>query len=33
MPRHKKEKELRATLGVKQSTKDRLDLNRAPGQC
>jgi hypothetical protein len=25
--------EARTTVGVKQDTKDRLDKNRAPGQC
>jgi hypothetical protein len=25
--------EARTTVGVKQNTKDRLDKNRAPGQC
>jgi len=29
----KKSKEPRTTVGVKQSTKDKLDRNRAPGQC
>jgi hypothetical protein len=29
----KKNNEPRTTVGVRQSTKDRLDLNRAPGQC
>jgi len=29
----KKSNETRTTVGVKQSTKDKLDNNRAPGQC
>jgi len=29
----KKSNETRTTVGVKQSTKDKLDRNRAPGQC
>ena len=29
----KKSNEARTTVGVKQSTKDMLDRNRAPGQC
>ena len=29
----KKSNETRTTVGVKQSTKDKLDSNRAPGQC
>ncbi len=29
----KKSNETRTTVGVKQSTKDKLDQNRAPGQC
>lgn len=29
----KKSDEFRTTVGVKQSTKDKLDRNRAPGQC
>ena len=29
----KKTTEARTTVGVRQSTKDRLDKNRAPGQC
>jgi len=29
----KKSNEARTTVGVKQSTKDKLDRNRAPGQC
>ncbi|MCL2679634.1 MAG: hypothetical protein FWF18_05060 [Dehalococcoidia bacterium] len=29
----KKVTEARTTVGVKQSTKDSLDRNRAPGQC
>jgi hypothetical protein len=29
----KKNTEARTTVGVRQSTKDRLDQNRAPGQC
>ncbi len=29
----KKSNEARTTVGVKQSTKDALDRNRAPGQC
>ena len=29
----KKSHETRTTVGVKQSTKDKLDRNRAPGQC
>jgi hypothetical protein len=29
----KKSNETRTTVGVKQSTKDKLDHNRAPGQC
>jgi hypothetical protein len=29
----KKSDEARTTVGVKQSTKDKLDHNRAPGQC
>jgi hypothetical protein len=29
----KKSNESRTTVGVKQSTKDKLDRNRAPGQC
>jgi hypothetical protein len=28
-----KTSEARTTVGVKQTTKDRLDKNRAPGQC
>jgi hypothetical protein len=28
-----KTSEARTTVGVKQNTKDRLDKNRAPGQC
>jgi len=30
---NKKTTEARTTVGVRQSTKDRLDKNRAPGQC
>jgi hypothetical protein len=26
-------KELRTTIGLKNSTKEKLDKNRAPGQC
>ena len=29
----KRSNETRTTVGVKQSTKDKLDRNRAPGQC
>lgn len=29
----KKSHETRTTVGVKQSTKEKLDRNRAPGQC
>jgi hypothetical protein len=29
----KKVNENRTTVGVKQGTKDKLDRNRAPGQC
>ena len=29
----KKQNATRTTVGVKQSTKDKLDRNRAPGQC
>jgi hypothetical protein len=29
----KKTIETRTTIGVKQNTKDKLDRNRAPGQC
>lgn len=29
----KKPNVTRTTVGVKQSTKDKLDRNRAPGQC
>jgi hypothetical protein len=29
----KKSDELRTTVGIKRSTKDKLDKNRAPGQC
>ena len=29
----KKSTVTRTTVGLKQSTKDRLDRNRAPGQC
>jgi len=31
--RSKKPAEARTTVGVRQSTKDRMDKNRAPGQC
>jgi hypothetical protein len=27
------DRELRTTVGLKKTTKDRLDRNRAPGQC
>jgi hypothetical protein len=30
---NRKTTEARTTVGVRQSTKDRLDKNRAPGQC
>jgi hypothetical protein len=33
MPSNNKISEARTTVGVKQNTKDRLDKNRAPGQC
>jgi hypothetical protein len=29
----RKTNEARTTVGVRQSTKDKLDKNRAPGQC
>ena len=33
MVNSKKSKEARTTVGLKQSTKTKLDRNRAPGQC